>query len=178
MTSLRDQLLKAGLVSAREKQKVERELKEERRKAQAHREAKNLVEAREQAERERARLEALQQRIDERKARQAVVEAEARRHQVDQLLSAHATAFRGGPQPFWHRTLDGRFCHRLDLPEWMAQDLRSGRAAVAARERMGEVDYVVIARDIALRVTALLPERLVFFNGELPDPADPSEKLL
>jgi uncharacterized protein len=178
MATLRDQLLKAGLVSAKEKQRIERELKEERRRAQAHRESKSVVEAREREERARAAREELEHRIEERRARQVEAEAEARRHQVNQILSAHAMAFRNGTQRFWHLTLDRKVCHRLDLPEWMAQDLRSGRAAVAAREKMGEIDYVVVARDVARKAASLLPDRIVFFNDVPPDPDDPTERLL
>ena len=59
----------------------------------------------------------------------------------------------------------------------MAQDLRAGRLAVGARERLGEHDYVVVSREIARRVLSILPEKLVFFNENAPDAADGSEAL-
>jgi uncharacterized protein YaiL (DUF2058 family) len=165
-------------VSARDKRRVEQELKAERRQAQAQRESKNLVEARERAERDQRQRELVARRLEERAERERLTRALAREEQVDQILSFHAFVYHPGPQPFWHRTLDGRFVHRLDLPERLAQDLRSGRAAVAARRRLDEVDYVIVPRDVALRLTPLSPERVVFQNLHAPDPEDQAEKLL
>lgn len=176
--SLRDQLLKAGLVSAKDKRRAEQELKAERKQAQAHRERKETVEARTRAEQERDLQERLAQKAAERARRLADAEADARRQQVNQILGTHAQAIGRGTQRFWHLTEDRRFCHRIDLTEWMAQDLRAGRLAINAREHLGDHEYVVVSREIALRVATILPSRVVFFNEIPPDSTDTSEELL
>ena len=176
--SLRDQLLEAGLVTARDRQRTERELKEERRQRQGRREARAAVEAREEAARRAREEEVRRQRIAERAARRAAEEAAARDLQVTHLLRHHALRLRSGPQRFWHRTLDGAACHRLDLPEHVAFDLRAGRLGVGALPVHDDVDYVVVPREVVLRVRAVRPERVVFWNDAPPPADDPAERLL
>lgn len=177
MGSLRDQLLAAGLVSARDRQRVERELKEERRQRQGRCEARASVEARQEATRCAREEEERRLRLAERQARRSAEEAAARDLQVTHLLCHHALRSTGGPQRFWHRTVDGTHCHRLDLSERTAFDVRAGRAGIGALPLHGDVDYVVVAREIVQRVRAALPGRIVFWNETAPPEDDPSERL-
>ncbi|MBN1336132.1 MAG: DUF2058 family protein [Deltaproteobacteria bacterium] len=178
MGSLRDQLLRAGIATARDRKRVERELKEERRRKQGSREARAVIEAREDQERRRREEEARQHRIAERAARRAAEEDAARELQVTHLLRHHALSFGSGPQRFWHRTLEGTHCHRLDLPEWIALDLRAGRLGIGALPVYEDVDYVVIPREVAIRIRAIRPRRIVFWNDAPPPDDDPAQRLL
>ncbi len=178
MGSLRDQLQKAGLITRRDQRRVERELKEERRRKQGTREARAVVEAREDAARRARQEEAREQYLAERAARRAVEEGAARELQVTHLLRHHALRLGSGPQRFWHRTLGGTHCHRLDVPERIAVDLTNGRLGIGAVPAHGDVDYVVVPREVALRVRAIRPERIVFWNESPPPADDPAERLL
>ena len=173
--SLRDQLLKAGIVDKKKVQQAERDQKQARRLQQGHREKQAEREARAEAE-QAARLEAeRQQRQDERRAREQAREAAERLRQVDNLLRHHALpAPRGGTQRFWYRSPDGRQALRLTLPERLAVELRAGRLALAWHGSPASPTVILIPRDTALRVERLLPERLLFFNLQAPPPDDPS----
>ena len=175
--SLRDALVKAKIATKADLRKVNQELALERRQKQARREARSLVEAREEDARRRAQAEAIQHVAEERVARQAAVERTTRLEQASQILRHHRLDLRPGPQRFWHRAADGRFLHRLDLPERVAVDLRAGRLAVAAIDAGPEATYGIIPADIARRIQVLCPERLVHWNNVPPDSDDPAERL-
>lgn len=178
MSSLRDQLVKAKLASRADLRRVNHEKAAERRQQQGHREARATLESREEEQRRAAEVETLRRRAEERCLRQAEDEARARQQQADAILRHHRIDSRPGPQRFWHRTLDGRFLHRLDLPERMAMELRSGHLAVGAIPNLADTDYVLVPAAIAGRVHTICPDRIVHWNQVPPDPADPAEQLL
>lgn len=175
--SLRDQLLKAGVVSRKQKQAAERELKRKRKLEQAARASKREIEqaARQQAERER--LAALEAVAERRRASHAAREAAARALRVNQIIEHHALRSSAGPQPFWHCTPGGVVLNRLDLPRKLAEQLRLGRLAVVYSESLGELTFRVITREVAQRLGDILPERVLFLNELPPDPEDPAEQL-
>lgn len=178
--SLRDALVKAGAVDKKKVREVERELKQERKQQQAHRERKHIVEAkaREEAREARERLE--RERLAARKAREQSHDAAARRQSIRQMLRHHGLQPAGGPARFYHRSHDGRLLLRLDLPWTLARALRIGGLGLAALENeyADEVVYLLIPRQVAERIASLDPSNLVFFNATPPDPADPAETLL
>lgn len=169
--SLRDQLLKAGLVDKGKVREANRDLKRQRRQEQAHRDRKAAVEAREAAAREEARVADVQRRRAERAAREAEREEATRLRLVDNLVGAWRLPDRTGPQPFFTWTPDRRHAHRLRLPESVAWDLRRGSLAVAWTGRPDDPQYALLPAATARRVLAHAPERIVFFN-EAPPPGD------
>ena len=90
--SLRDQLLKAGIVDKKKVQETNRALKSERKEAAGHRESREIKEAREAAE-AAARAAALAAEADrrrvERKAREQAEEVAQRKRLVANLLRSH-----------------------------------------------------------------------------------------
>ncbi len=176
--SLREQLVRAGLASRKDLRKINQKLKKDRKKQQATRVSRKVLEERERKARLLEQQERQRQRLEARRLFQAREEARTRDPRCNQILRYHAVSHGHGPQRFWHRTLDGRFLHRLDLPESLAMDLRDGRAAVAVIKELGNEEYVVVSADVASRVISIIPERVVFFNEAPPDPGDPSEHLL
>ena len=94
--SLRDALLKSGAVSKKKVKQVERDLKNQRKKAQGHQERKNAVAKREKAEARRLAAERRAERaaaVAERRDRSA---EEARVLQRRHLLEAHRIQVRTG----------------------------------------------------------------------------------
>lgn len=177
--SLRDQLLKAGLVDKKKARKVNRELKSQRKQAQGSKESKQERQARQARE----RAERRERELAERQARQAEAEAareaELRVRLLSSLVKTYQVHHRGGPQAFWHPSACGRFLHRLWLSESLAHDLRAGSLAVAwvGDDAADPDDYVLLRDRAALRIREVVPERVLFFNAEAPDATDPALEL-
>ncbi len=176
--SLRDQLLKAGVVSRKQKQAAERDLKRKRKKKQSKRTSKKAQDRAAQALAEQQREAVIAEKLERRRQVEHAKEASARRLRANQIVEHHAMRSKPGPQPFWHPTPGGVFLHRLDLPRSLAEQLRRGSLAVVWSESFGEPSYRVVARDVAERLRGVLAERVLFFNETPPDPSDPAEKLL
>ena len=176
--NLRDQLLKAGLVDKKRADQVQRDVRKEAKIAEGNQAAR--------AERERVEAEAREAREAERRAREATL-AERRREQeariavesrlmsTRQTLRAHRIRIGRGTQRFWHRSPDGREAWRLDLPEWVADDLRLGRLAIAWCDDQNP-EVLVVDALTANRVEALRPELILFRNRGAID-TDPSQQL-
>ena len=114
MASLRDQLLAKGLVSKKQAQRVDRELKDERRAEQAIRKSKFELRTEEAATRAAAEAEAAARRKAERDARETRKEAVERELRVRNLLAGNRLR-PGRGQPFWHRSFDGRQALRIEV---------------------------------------------------------------
>lgn len=175
MASLKDQLLKAGLVSKKQARLADQQAREQRKQGQGSREAQALLAARE-AEAQRAERDRLvAEKLAAREARERAREQEEIRHRIDQILQSHRAHYRHGKQPFWHPSPDRRFLARLDLPESLAHELHGGKLAVSWRGPADafEPDIVLIPREVAERIQRLDPQRILFHNPERPtDPED------
>jgi uncharacterized protein YaiL (DUF2058 family) len=176
--SLRDQLLKAGVVTRKQKQAAERDLKRKRKQKQAERTSKKELAREAEIEAQRLRAEALAEKLARRAEVQQAQEASARRLRANQIVEHHALLSVWGPQRFWHPTPGGVVLHRLDLPRKLAEQLRAGRLAVVYAEQFGEPAYRVVTREVAERLRGILPQRVLFLNEAPPDPEDPAERLL
>jgi uncharacterized protein len=175
--SLRDQLLAAGVVSAKQKRAAERDLKRKRKSKQARRARKGDLARDERTQAEEARREAVAAKLARRREAQQAREAAARRLRANQIAEHHALLSKPGPHRFWHHTPSGLVLNRLDLPRKLAEQLRLGRLAVVWSEQFGEPSYRVVTREVAERLRGILPERVLFLNETPPDPADPAEQL-
>lgn len=173
--NLRDQLLKAGIVSKKQADQAARDQRKQQREEEAHKEARARVEQRERERVEAERQAALAERTRRRKEAEEQARRESVRLQCRHLLSAHRVRYRAGPQAFHHRSPDGREAWKLRLPERLADDLRCGRLAVAVIDTL-EPEIVIVDRETAERVEALRPELILFRNRAAPDP-DPAEQL-
>lgn len=174
--NLRDQLLKAGIVSKKDADGAAREARKQQKVQQGNQEAKRVLEQREAAAREAAR----EAQEVERLARRKEAEERARREtvlwQARQILTANRVRYRTGPQRFHHRSPDGKEAWKLYLPERLAEDLRRGRLAVAWIDGGAEPHVVLVDRESAERVAAIRPGLVLFLNSGPADP-DPAEQL-
>ena len=176
--SLRGSLLKAGVVSTKDVRRVNQEQEADRRKARGEREGREERERRE-AEAAKAAREAEQaQIIATRRAREREAEQAAIRRQAGHLIRDYQVRTRGGNQPFWHRTPDGRHIHKCMMNERLAWDLVAGRLSIAWTGEPDDPTYVLLPREVTARVLELDPSRVLFFNAEPAPKDDPAERLL
>lgn len=173
--SLRDQLVAKGLASKKKAQQAERELKAERKRAQAQRAARRD----EDAAAEAAHAEELAQRRAQSEADRAAAaaarEAHEMVHRVRQIVWNRRMAGRG-PVPFFHRRPGAAALGRLWLPVTLVRDLRLGKAAVAGfvNDR-GVFEVHVVDRRTAERLDAIDPAAIVHWvraGAALDDPSE------
>lgn len=161
--NLRDQLLKAGLADKKRADEIARQKKKEERVAAGHAEDKATRERREAEAKESERREREAAAIAHRMAARAREEAEITLERPRQILRAKCIRIRPGPQRFWHKAPGGKEIWRLDLPEFVALDLRLGKLAIAwCDDRSPEV--LIIDRETAVRIAELRPELILFRN--------------
>ena len=175
--SLRDQLMKAGLVDKKQVAKTNRQLKKKRRREQATRERQAVLDVRASEE----STKRVQSRKEERRQRRK--QADENREQanlarlVGNLIRSYGRTIPDGRQLFFHRLPIGPRLGRLMVPLEVALDLRSGRSAIAWSGSKEEPQLLLLPRATAHRILAHEAERILFFNLEPPDAADPSEQL-
>jgi uncharacterized protein len=178
--SLRDQFLKAGLVSQKKVKSANRELKESRRHEQATRDSKKQIAKREAIAREAESAASLARREREAADRKVAQQAMDGRRLVQRLLRDHVLPHRDGQQDFWFVAGDRRTILRLEIPASWAHDLRAGRLAIVW---LGDDPHPERAEHRVLQAVAVerlqkhAPERVLFFNEAPPPEDDPAEKL-
>ncbi len=160
--SLREQLLKAGVVSKKDVKKAEQDLKLERRNAQAHKRPASELRAEEQARREAAEEAVRQKKATERAAREAAKAEHERLWQIRQIIDKNAIRSRGKVR-YHFRKPDG-YVGRVEVSDGVAWKLRCGEAAVALRAavRDGEEERIVlISAAAARRLAEVAPEAVM-----------------
>lgn len=175
--SLRDQLLKVGLVDKRKVRQANRQLKKKRKNKQGARQSKQ--ELKRAAAAEAAALKAeLKAKADAERARvHALREREARDKAVHMWLRTHRVPLRGGNQLFFHRSARGPRLVRCLFPESFVTELRRGRLAIAwDGPTSADPEYVLVPDATARRLQELAPERVLFFNAQPPPDDDPAEQ--
>lgn len=178
--SLRDQLLKAGIVDKKKVARANRALKTDRRQDGAERESKKARKAREAADRARLHAESEARRRKEADDRIAAERGMEKRRIVSGLLRDHALPHRVGQQPFWFVTADRRTILRMEIPGSWAHDLRAGRLAIVwlgDDPHPEHAEHRVLRADAVERVRQHAPERLLFWNEAPPPDDDPAEQL-
>ena len=173
--SLRDSLLKAGVVNKKDAQRVEQQLRLEKKAALGSQISKAERERQEREEAERQRQEREEELLRRRREAKAQQELEIRLMSSRQILRSHALRYRPGPQRFWFKAPVHPEIWRLDLPERLADDLRCGYLAVAWCDDQSP-DVLIIDRAAAERVAAIRPELILFWNADGGE-RDPAEQL-
>lgn len=175
--SIRDQLLKAGLVSQDKARQAEVEARK-----QTHQTKKDkgmaAAEATRRAE-ERQRLEAEAERKRERD-RQLNREREAHKKQkenaarVRQLIESHRLNDPNADIPYY-LSIDGRRIRPVRVTQAQRKLLARGRLGVA-RNQDDEYDFPLLPRETALKVAEIDPQGLLLLHpesdGSAPEDAD------
>lgn len=164
MASLKDQLLKAGLVS-----------KKDARKAGADKRAERLAEGKRasvvEAEAETRRRALYEAKLTEQQARDREREADRQREQdrkdaanrVANLVEAHRIGFRGGDRR-WYFVCRDRVIRWIGVPDFVAQRLDGGAAAIVEDPRRPDAPVVVVGAEAAQACAETRPESVLFWN--------------
>ena len=171
--SLRDQLVAKGLASKKDRRRVDRELKQKRKKKQGSRKRARQVEREREAQRKAELDERMARRGAVRRAAAAARGVHERRNRVFQIIRTNEIRSRG-PIRFHHRTLDGRWLRCLQISERVAVKLRAGEAAIVAFDHGKRVEYSVISGRAAQEL-AEIESSWVVFHVQAPGPIEPSE---
>lgn len=165
--SLRDEMLKAGLITeeqakrAAHKQRVDRKRTDPKERTQRKQAAQAEVQRQQQRERTR----------HQEQARTRNAEAAAKEQQLSEqqrTLSALETAYREGAMPHWEGAR--RYCYAAQgKVEWImvseeaGRRLEQGQAAICASERNPR-RHVVLNAAAARRLSEIAPERVVVWH--------------
>ena len=175
--SLRDQLLKAGLVDKKQVQKTNRKLKKSRRQKQSEREKKGTVESREAELRAAETARKKEERRSRRRVSEDLRDRENLQRLVGNLIRSYGQSIPEGRHVFFYKMPDGRRLQRVLIPIETALGLRSGMLAIAWTGQEDEPDFLLLPADTAQRIMNHEPDRILFFNQEKPETSDPSEQL-
>ena len=175
--SLRDQLLKAGLVNKKKVRQANRQLKKNRKKTQGARKSKQELAADAKSAEAKRQAELRAKVLAERGRRREIRLREEQQRAVQSWLRTHRIPLREGNQLFFHRSARGPRLHRCLFPESTVLELRRGRLAIAWDGPSSQApEYVLLPDVTARRLLELAPERVVFFNPQPPPEDDPAEK--
>ncbi|MFO1425192.1 MAG: DUF2058 family protein [Candidatus Competibacteraceae bacterium] len=166
--SLRDELLKAGLVSADKAKKLDsdgRKQDHQRKKNQALavEDAARQAEARRQAEAEAARKREQDRRLNlEREAEKKQRELVAR---ARQLIDSHRLNDSEAEILYNFLDSDGRWIRAIRVTPAQRKALAMGRLAIVRGDR-NEFDFALIPRETALKLAEFMPERILLLHPE------------
>ena len=164
--SLRDELLKAGLVSADRVKQLEADTRKQghqRKKntPQAAEDAARQAEARQWAEAEAARKRERDRRLNEE--REAEKRRREQRARARQLIDAHR--LNEPDAEIRYHFQEGRFLRGVRVTPAQRKALATGRLAIARGDRH-ESDYPLIPRDVAQKLAEFAPERVLLLYPE------------
>ncbi len=178
--SLRDQLVAKGFAKKGDKARVERELKQTRKKKRGQRQKKSKLE-REQEQAAEAELQrAIERRNQVRKLNAAQREAIERRHRIRRMVLDSEVRSRGSLR-FHFKKLDGKRIDFISVHPKVGRQLRSGWAGIAAAPGIDEHSpetYHVVPVKTARRLLELASDHLVFFVQDTAGIDAPDEDFL
>lgn len=165
MSSLKDQLLKAGLIDAK---KAKQAAKEKRKEDNVARRDKNAVDpVKQQLEQTKAEKQARDRELN--RQRQEELQQKAIVAQIKQLITNHRQPkYTGGPEIEYHFT-DGKRVKKMRVSTRVEKQLLNGQLAIAKLDETYELVPRVVADKIAQRDTSFV---IAINKPETPPPAD------
>jgi uncharacterized protein YaiL (DUF2058 family) len=184
--SLKDQLLKAGLVSKKDVTRVNIEEEKARKQAQGNQERKRKLEAEAAAKLAAETAAKIEEKRLARKAAELEREAVEAVLRVRQIATSNKLGSKG-PIKYHFRGKDG-VVRTLNVAEWMGEGLRRGEGAVVAIPNAEKVPpnsiwpadpwlYLVVRAEVARRLQEIDPEAVVWFVTSTLGLSDPSERI-
>ncbi|MFO1352790.1 MAG: DUF2058 family protein [Gammaproteobacteria bacterium] len=170
--SLRDQLLKAGLVSEDKIKKHEAESRK-----QDHRVKKGDQAAQREAERRAAEEKRLAEEAERKRARDREInlkrEADKQRREqrarIQQILNENRCNQADAVDRYYFQ--DGRFARSVRVTPQQQADLAQGRLGIA-RNPKDEFDFPIVVRAVADKLAAIDPKLVILLHPEGGSPDD------
>ena len=166
--SLRDQMLKAGLITeeqakrAAHKQRVDKKRSDPKERAQQKQASQEEVRRQQEAERARHREQSRERQAQESGRQQSLSEQQRR-------AAAIVAAYRDGALANWEGAR--RYCYAVQgRIEWLlvsddvGRKLEAGQAAIVMGER-NPARHLVLLAGAALKLRELAPERVLVLHG-------------
>lgn len=166
--SLRDELLKAGLVASDQAKKLDSDTRK-----QEHQRKKNKAMAAEEAARQaevrqRAEVEAARKREQDRRLNQEREAEKQRREQMArarQLIDGHRLNVPEAEILYNFLDSDGRWIRAIRVTPPQRKGLAMGRLAIARGDR-DEFDFPLVPGEIARKLVEFAPERVLLLHPE------------
>ncbi len=157
--SLRDQLLKAGLVNEKQANKAKQE---KRKKAKQQRKNKTAVLSDNQLHAQQALAEKAERDRRLNRERQQASERKAREAQIQQLIETNRLPIKDGEIAYHFE--DDKKIKKVYVPEGIREQLAGGRLAIVRSDSQYEVVPVAVAEKIRTRDE----QRVIFCNETQP----------
>lgn len=164
--SLRDQLLKAGLVSEQQVQRAERDQRQQQFKAPRGKKAKPQGPSPAQLAAQRAAAEKLARDAEANRKKQEKLERRAKFAEIKQLVAAHQVP-RVETEDFYN-FLDGTKISRVPVTPDLRASLVTGKLAIVRCEGR----YAFVPAEIGEQVGARVARALLHLNKPQAKPAD------
>ena len=168
MSSLREQLLKAGLVSEEQVKKSETSKRKQKHQGQKNRKLAQEEAAKRRAEQERlVREEAAKRERDKALNQQRDAKQKRRENlaRIRQMISKHRKNDPDAELPYNFQS--GKVIRKVRVTEQQQKQLGAGRLGIV-RNPQDEFDFVLLPREIALKIGAIEQRALVILYDEGP----------
>jgi len=168
MSSLREQLLKAGLVSEEQVKQSETSKRKQKFRGQKDRKLAQEQAAKRRAEQEKRAQEEATKRVRDRQLNQQRDAKQKRREdlaRIRQLLGKHRKNDPNAELPYNFQS--GKVIRKVRVTEQQQKQLGAGRLGII-RNPQDEFDFVLLPREIALKIGAIEQRALVVLYDEGP----------
>lgn len=158
--SLRDQLLKAGVVGKKDIRKANQQAKKRRKQKQGSKERRHQVEAREKARAQAEREAQLEERRANREAADRARDAFEHALQIRNTLMGNQIKNRGD-FPFHFKGPDGRKVLQIKVQRKVAEEIAKGAIAIAGLDLGNRVQPILIGAAGAQKLVELGAEGVI-----------------
>jgi uncharacterized protein YaiL (DUF2058 family) len=168
MENLRDQLLKAGVITKKQKRQTEQEKRRERKQHnKGH--LDDVIQA-QQRQAYEAKLEA-QRAADQRRAaaQRAQQEAREKRLQVRHIIDYWKVPEEPAGSRRWYFTTRHNTIQYLYVTEPLAMQLDTGALAIIERPDEADVSYALVDHEAAALIASIDPQWVRFYSDEPTD---------
>ncbi|MGY3803871.1 DUF2058 family protein [Pigmentibacter ruber] len=170
--SLRDQLLKAGLVSKKQAQKVEASNRKQEHDSKKNKQLADTIEAEKKAELEKIEIEKNKQKeIDKElnKQRDLMVQQRELIYRARQILNSNCLNSPNASEPYYFA--EDKYVRKVLVTPWQREMLARGKLGIG--RPLDEVDeFYIVPLSAAKIIKEISPLRLITLHSELDDSED------
>jgi uncharacterized protein len=174
--SLREQLLKAGLVNKKQAKKAENQSRQQEHNAKKNKSAALELESQREEELrliEQQRLEKQQQDLELNRQRERIRIDRENVLRCRQLMNSNGLNERSAQERYYFLEA-GRYVRKIQVTAWQREMLARGRLAIGrAYEHLD--DFLILPYDVAQTVLQLNPEMVLTLHSAISDDVEVSD---